>query len=369
MKPITNIKIQRKDVIKNFILVTILSTGVSLVANAITKDMDMVIALIPGIVCVLFVAICYIVEYLGYSSYETKADTILVVDDEKNTIPIDRFGYSEDLNRAVVSILSENKAYKTIWNDAFAWGKDEGVKGRGFVGEFMDYLFINWLSLELDTYFTEIRDGETELIGREQMPEVLIKNRVIELITKPYEEREKFLNKMDKDDTDAGTVVYVEGEDDVVYDMLEIELPRKSKVYRKGNSLVVSNRNFDIRFESEYEGYGSVLPRYFEEFYMNRQIENTHSYLVKVKMTIKLKPFFLFSVRDWKYLGWLDCLGDGFVKYFSLDEFISSIGYEQAATNHILFLNGFGKNEDEDKKKYDDIRIVKVEERDNSRDS
>ena len=362
MRPITNVKIQKKDLVKNFFLVTILSTGVSLIANALTKESGLLIALIPGIACVLYVAICYVKEYLGCSSYEVNVESVISVDDEKNVIPIDRFRFSEDLHCAVVSVLSENKAYEVLWEDAFTWKIDEGKKGKGFVKEFLDYLFIKWISLKLNSYFQLFEKGTTEIIGREQIPDVLIKNRVIELISKPYEEREKFLKTINQKDPDNGKIVYAEGEDGVVFDMLEIELPRKSSVYREGNVLIIRNRNFEIRFESDFMGFGSVLPRYFEEFYLNRSMRNTHNYLVNVKMTIKLKPFFLLSVRDWKYLGWLDQIGDEFVEYFSFDEFVNRIGYEQAATNHILFLNGFEKKDDCDECEYEDLRIVKVEE-------
>ena len=154
----------------------------------------------------------------------------------------------------------------------------------------------------------------------------------------------------------------MDGEDGVLYDLLEIELPRKSKVYRKDNTLVIANRNFDIRFESEFEGFGALMPYYFADFYMNRSIHNTHTYTASLKLSIKLKPFFLFSINDWKYLGWLDQISDEFVHYFSFDDFVSRIGYESALTNHILFLNGLERKEDnEDKNQYEDFRIVRVD--------
>ena len=53
----------------------------------------------------------------------------------------------------------------------------------------------------------------------------------------------------------------------------------------------------------------------------------------------------MFSMRDRRYLGWLDHISDAFVKYFSFDDFVQRIGYEQAATEHILFLNGLKTKE------------------------
>lgn len=362
MKPLTNVKVKRIDIIKNFFLVTILSTGVSLIANALTKDAELLISLIPGIICVLIVAIFYLKDYVGTSSYNIEVDAVLSIDNEKMFVPIERYGFSEDLHRAIVSVLSENKAYKSLWKDAFENKVNEGKKGKQFVSEFLEYLFINWISLKLNSYFAEIDNAPTELIVRDNIPDVLIKNRVIELISKPFEEREKFQEIIKQKDPVEGEIVYVNGEDGVLYDMLEIELPRKSKVYRKDNALVITNRNFDISFESEFTGFNISMPRYFEKFYMNSSIYKIHAYIASLKISIKLKPFFLFSINDWKYLRWIDQLTDEFVHYFSFDYFISRIGYESALTNHILFLNGLERKEEKEaENKFKDLRIIKVD--------
>lgn len=339
MKPITKIKTKRKDIVKNFILVAILSAGISLIANALTKESDLLVTLFPGAVCVIIVALFYLKEYIGGSSYDVNVESVISVDKEKNFIPIDRFRFSEDLNHAVLSVLSENNAYKPLWKQAFDFNINGDNKGQIFVKEFMEYLFIHWISSELNAYFINYEDCSKEMIGREQIPDLLIKNRVIELISKPYEEREKFQKEIIKEKQNEGKIVYMGGEDGVVYEMLEIELPRKSKVCREGDALVIKNRNFDIRFESDFKGFSTVLPRYFEDFYMKRLWKDTHNYLVNLKMSIRIKPFFLFSSRDLEYLGWLDRIGEGFIHYFSIDDFMSRIGYEQAATNHILYLN------------------------------
>ena len=320
------------------------------------------ITLLPGIACVIFVAICYLKEYFGCSSYEANVETVLSIDNEKRVVPIDRFRFSEDLYRTVSSVHSENKAYKAMWEDAFTYRVGQGEKEKAFIKEFLECQYIYWMSLELNSYFVSINSPATEIIGREQMPDILIKNRVIELISKPYKEREKFQSKIQDKDTE-GQIVYMGGEDDVIFDMLEIELPKKSKVIRDGNALVIKNRNFDIRFESDFDGFGIVLPRYFEEFYMNRSLDNTQNYKIGLKMSIRLKPYIFFSIRDWKYLGWLDQIGEKFVDYFSFDEFVKKVGYEHAATEHLLFLNGLKKRYNKEVGKYDDLRIVKIEEK------
>lgn len=362
MKPLYDVNKQKQNLIKNYLLVTILSTGIAFVANYITGDADKLILFI-GLLFVVFVAICYLKEFFGKSSNKIEIETLFIVDKENHPVPIARFDFSEDLSRAVKSVLSENKAYERIWKESFARTEDHMLRNTGFVIEFFEYLFIDWLSLRLNSYFSGVDNSEIEILGREQIPSVLIKNRVIDLISKPYNEREKFQKMTNsKKPDDNGEVYYLDGEDDVIYDKLEIELPRRSKVIRDGNSLVIKNRNFNIRFESVFEGFGAVMPYLFEHFYLNRSFDDTNRYMVKMKLSLQLKPFFYFSVRDWKYLGWLDQLESEFIKYFSFDAFVSRIGYEQAVTDHLLFMNGLKKkNEDSSHNKIKGIKIVKVD--------
>lgn len=365
MKPLSEIKTRRSHLFKDFLLVAVLSSGISLVANAISKDVSFYYALIPGLVCILLVAIIYIIDYFSNRSYETKIDTLFITDKENHVIPINRFDFSEDLFCAFQSVLSENKTYESLWEDAFSHGIAQGNNSKAFVVEFMEYLFIRMISLELNTYFTNVDSEAIEVIGRDQIPELLIKNRVIEMISKPYEEREKFQKVINKEEHSKGVVVYMGGEDGALFEKLEIELPRKSKIFKNGNSLVIKNRNFNILFEAVFEGYSGVAPSYFEEFYLGHSLRDTNCYLVNLKMGIQLKPLFLFSMRDRRYLGWLDQISDAFIQYFSFDSFLQRIGYENAVTSHILFLNVM---KEQDTSQQDDksassvqVRIEKVE--------
>lgn len=363
MRPLSEIKKRRNHLFKGFILVVVLSSGVSLIANTITKDSCALVTLISGGVCILYVAFIYLKEYFTSSSYETKIDTLISVDKQHHVIPIDRFDFSEDLNRAVVSVFAENKTYESLWCDAFTTKIEDGKKGKAFVEEFIEYLFIKFVSLELNSYFVNIDDSAIEVIGRNQIPDVLIKNRVIEMISKPYEEREKFQNTIDKNDSVEGKIVYMGGEDGALYDMLEIELPHKSKISKSSEGLKISNKNFNIVFETTFDGFSTVAPRYFERFYMKRSLLDTNCYKISVKMSIHIKPLFMFSMRERQYLGWLDHISDEFVRYFSFDDFVQRIGFEQAVTEHILFLNGLKPMEKSDKKTLASPRVsVRIEE-------
>lgn len=368
MKPLSDIKKQKNSLLTSFVLVTILSFGISLIVSFLTKNVDNLIALIIGILFVLLVTVYYLREYFGCSSPRVDVDTVITVDKDNKLIPIPRLSFSEDLHRATLSVFAENKVYESLWKDAFLYGEEKSIKGKQLVVEFFQYLFIKKLSLNLNSYFNGLNNKATVVIGREQIPDVLLNNRVIEMISKPYEEREKFQKNlnMKTPSSQKGTVVMMSGEDGALYDLLEIELPRKSRILIDGNSLVIKNRNFTIRFNVCFDGYSTVTPRYFEELYLGRSFDECNNFKVDLSFSIRFNPFFLLSFRDWRYLEWLDSIGDAFIDYFSFDRFVDKIGFEKAATNHIVFRNGLKKSKKPDSdspstpnKKIEQISIIR----------
>ena len=369
MKPLSVIKSQKKDLLKSFVFVVLLSLGISLIVNHFTKNANSLVVIILGALLVLIVAVYYFKEYIGCSSCDVNIDTVLTVDKDYKIIPVSRFGFSEDLERATISVFAENKVYEKLWKDAFVFDSVKSNKGRKFIQEFFQYLFIKKLALNLNSYFAGMSDKTIEVIGREQIPDILLKNRVIEMISKPYEERELFQKAINNDDSSPknGTVVYMNGEEGALYDMLEIELPRMSKVMYDGDTLLIKNRNFTISFDARFNGFSTNTRAYFERFYLGRSFLECNNYNVNLKLSIRFSPLFLLSFRDWRYLGWLDQIGERFIEYFSFDDFIARIGFEEAATNFIVLTNGMNKKKESDQDQNNTmtkiVQIVKTEEK------
>jgi hypothetical protein len=54
-----------------------------------------------------------------------------------------------------------------------------------------------------------------------------------------------------------------------IFDSFELVLPKGSIVSRgNDHSLLIDTKRFSLRFETLFEGFGSVLPRGFEKFYL-----------------------------------------------------------------------------------------------------
>ena len=264
-------------------------------------------------------------------------------------VPIDRYWLSEEMDRDLCSVFSENKAYKKLWTDAFMMplgsdGKKKYVSIIGnknieeFVGELIEYIFIHWLSLKQSSYFSGYCDDDLEVLTREKVSDYLLQNRVLEMISKPYNEREKFVSDKDTEDTNKGKICSLYSED-VIYYHLDLQLPKKSILNKENGKLVIKNRNYTLKFSHNFIGFNANLPRGFHKLYLGQNFEDIDVYKFEPELEIKLNPFFFLFWKDWKYLKWIDVVSEKFTDYFSFKAFVSKIGYETALTKTIMDAN------------------------------
>lgn len=69
-------------------------------------------------------------------------------------------------------------------------------------------------------------------MSRSNIADYLLDNRVLDLISKPFEDREKFLSKI-KDKKDIGDIYTLLGDDDVEFNKFELKLPPKTILKKK----------------------------------------------------------------------------------------------------------------------------------------
>ena len=60
-------------------------------------------------------------------------------------------------------------------------------------------------------------------------------------------------------------------------------------------------------------------------------------YKFRPTIEIKLNPIYFLLGKNWKYMNWIDIIGEKFSEYFSSEHFFKEIGYESALTSYILF--------------------------------
>lgn len=373
MKPLHVIQEKKSDLYKNLLLVVLLSAGISLCANYFSNTYTSNKSLLyGGIVCICIVIVAYVTSFYKSKSFVIKTDSLFVVKKDGLLLPINRYRFSEEMNRDLRSVFSENKTFENMWIDAFA--KHTGVEKKSpqstpiseskksasffavmkkttqtdfekrnqkaidFVGELIEYVFIDWLSLQQSSYFDSFEGSELETLTREKIADYLLQNRVLEMISKPYEERENFINSENNGNANDGEVLVVFN-GDTVFNHFDLQLPKKSSMYKDGKKLVIKNRNYTLRFSHNFIGFNANLPLGFSELYLGHDFRDIVVYGFRPELEIKLNPFFFLFWKDWKYMKWIDVVSEKFTDYFSFKAFVNRIGYETALTKRIIDVN------------------------------
>lgn len=348
MKPLHIIQEKKLDLYKNLLLVVLLSVGVSLCANYLSNQFESnILLLIGGTICILIVVLAYIVSFYNSKSYIIKTDCIFITGKDGMFIPIDRYSLSEEMDRDLRSVFSENKVFKELWTKSFALQTDSEKTKRkyvsifnnsdikGFVGELIEYVFLEWLSLKQSSYFNGFDNSDLEVLTREKISSYLLKNRVLEMISKPYNEREPFSEKRKEKNSSKGKICSIYN-GDTIYHHFDLQMPRNSSLCKENDKLIIKNRNYTLKFTHNFEGFNANLPHKFHKLYLKQDFRDICTYEFNPELEIKLNPLFFLFWKDWKYLKWIDVISEKYSNFFSFKEFINKIGYEVALTNNII---------------------------------
>lgn len=373
MKPLKVFEEKKNQLFKNLVLVSLLSIGISLLANFFsTKYAANVILFWTGLSLIVIVIIAYLVSFYKGKEYILKEKSLFVIDKECHFVPIKRFRFSEEMGKTLLSVFKENKTFEDKWRKALTttttttieeFEKNSLFNNKdfiGFVGELLEYMFLNRLSLLQADYFNT-NSKDFEVLTRDKISHYILQNRILEMISKPFEERSAFSDSHSTRE-DIGKTVYMVA-DGVVYERFELKLPKGTTIKKdKNNTLVIKNRNYSLYFKHGFSGFATVTPTRFCEFYLNKDFRDVSEYNLEPELKIKLNPFFFLFSWNWKNMNWIDVICEEFSDYFSFDRFIEKIGYEYALTNITVAKNYSIFNTKKSKTPTEPNQIVKPQE-------
>lgn len=366
---------KRAELTKLIFVVFLLALGTGLIVNYLTKifDANISIILILGSLIVFIVFAYLIISILFDCKREISASGIVAIKNNK-VISIDRYDFSERLSDTLNAIFIENEALKQSWeldfkiednskdgetivkNEKEIDAKEKAISYMSIVRvdkpeneiykeknshkilkEAVEYIFIEKLSTHLSTYFNNYSDEDKILkeFTRTDFPNILLQNRIINLLSSPFEDRPIFLKAKMKKDVD-GEIVAIMGSDGSRFSRFDLVLPRKSKVIRKNDgTLQIKSPKLTMEFTIKYGAFGATLPRGFEYNYLgidSKKISSTH---IDINLKISINPLSLLVNRGWKYYNWIDSFIMGFDKMISFEKFISRIDWEGTLTRII----------------------------------
>lgn len=370
MKPLNVIKERKGLLFRNLVLVSLLSIGISLLANFFSNKYNAnSILLWIGVSLIFIVILVYLVIFYKSKEYTIKEESLFITDKKGIFLPINRFRLSEDMHSSLSSVFKENNTFKEKWENAF---KENEIKNKeefkkmhisnnediiGFFGELVEYIFLKKLSVITVDYFNT-KSNEIEVLTRNRISDYVLQNRILEMISKPFEERSAFSNN--QSNIKEGETIWAMSSDGVMFEKFELRLPKGTTLTKdkRNNTLVIKNRNYSIYFKHGFGGFSTSTPRGFEKYYLNKDFDEINHYSFSPELKIKLNPFFFLFSSNWKNMNWIDIICEEFSSYFSFNNFIEKIGFEYALTNIMIQENNKKNEQNEDLSNQDKKKLI-----------
>jgi hypothetical protein len=333
MKFIRDFLSNRTNIIELLIVAVMITLGINLITSAIFnilkfENKDNVL-LIIGLSIVLLSGL-YFVFKISWKTKILKEFSGFVIFDKQSKLPADCDGYDymEELRRNFKAAFAENKALEHIWNNDPKKNKDS------LVIEATEYYLIDDLSTHLTDYFNlkKLDKKQLKKFSRNDIPDILLSNRFLELFSKPMEQRASFISDKQKDKS-PGRVVMSYGKGGELFKEFDFVLPKSSKISRSDNCIFIDTKRFIISLSVDYGGYGTVLPRGFEKYYLGyKNFEDFSTLKIEVKISVQFKFNSLFSLKGWDYYEWIELFLEKVERNFSKNYFFSMINRQQIYT-------------------------------------
>lgn len=271
--------------------------------------------------------------------------------DKRRAVAIARYRFSEELEDYFKAICAENAAIAKTW-ETLEDGENKRMSLAAFdrksvppptmlVREAVEYFVLDCLSVHLSSFFQNRGWREDALIelGRDAIPSVLLKNRFLEMFSKPMEDRAPFIDHGPRDEEGnvRKTVVWATGKDGAIFDRFELILPKGTKVGRKSDaSIHIEHFLFKMEVRVRFDGFGGAVVRDFEQNYMGAKFLEHHMYDAAIEIVAKFSVFSMLTRSGIQYFRWIESFLAKIENEVSFERFLTKIGWETASTVAII---------------------------------
>lgn len=338
----------RKEFFEVVVVTIVLAISASGIASALFEIFDqsdihlLSIFIIVILFCLLFLAR----KLVSTRKYKLIIQAFLIFDKKENELVfIPRYHYGEKLFRYLNGAFKENSALLSQWRkEPIGSGLEFDIK-KGtvtirktasvkFIKEATEYYILDTLSTHLKDYFNKEHYSKSELreYSREDVPDILLSNRFMELFTSPMENRSSFNHEYLGDR--QGTIISSSGKDGAIYHRFDLILPNRTAVSRDSSGAIkFDSKNFVLKYNVDFEEFGFVTPFGFERHYLGiMDYENSSGYSLIVEFEVNFKLLSLLRNSKWDYHAWLDGFLETIDKKMSAEAFFDQIKWDVAYT-------------------------------------
>lgn len=320
-----NILNNKKNLIELVAAAIAIGLGVNFIASSLFDFFDFknknLTFLLIGILLTLIGFIYYLNKFFGRKKFSKNINGFFILD-KKNAkiIDIDNYDYANKLANNLKYAFTEDAALRNTWKKIDF--DDIFKKNRQFlkiINEASEYYLLEKLSTHLSVYFNDSKFNNDELTEyeRNDIPDVLLKNRFLELFSKPMEQRESFISDEEIDGVfeykrngkkkSVGKIVS-SFRNGVMYSHFDLKLPKNSKLKRNSdNSISLITERFTINLKTIISGLNTYIPSEYEEHYLGLSYSSDLSAFISTyEIEVNFHMRSIFKTNSWQYYEWID---------------------------------------------------------------
>lgn len=314
--PVSTIPDRRRIVAELALIAIVAAVGVNLATSYLTSRLGAGTYLSVGLVCMVASSAYFCYRLLGAREYGVNIRAVAVMERSgRNLVSVPGYRFTHEISETGRAVFAENAALRRQWEedgpeksrDSDRW-RPEQSDGARLLAELAEFYVLDSLALHLSSRYGGRRGEDVEIIQRGGMPDVLLGNRVIEMLTKEMKDRPAFPAESLPSDLDRVSVKYQNHPDgirrrkltitqEVVwqthpdglrYHRLELRLPKRSKISRTDDGLLVENDYVRISIKIEVDGTVRALPGLYESLAFG-SLGTVTAYSVKICANIRVK--------------------------------------------------------------------------------
>ena len=305
-RPLSELRTRRSSILEILILAVALGLGVNLAASLLTEITSLLTSAIVALCLVPVLLALYAVVALRPRTWRDELKAVVVTRDrlgvELLTVP--GYGFSEDITTFAKAVFAENAAFERQWKAEplgqpleviAAPTRVESVGSFVLLRELVEYALLFWLDLHVGSYFERagaapiVSENELVALKREDIPEIVFSNRVLQLISQDVGDRAACTSRDAHEFTTKSGQKFMAipissgGKGGELYNRFKVTLPRGSRITRSDDGfLQVIMPHLTITLEVDFRGFGGVLPPKFRKSYLGLDTAQGGAWQVQV---------------------------------------------------------------------------------------
>ncbi|HAB61736.1 MAG TPA: hypothetical protein DCE48_13760, partial [Lachnospiraceae bacterium] len=189
----------------------------------------------------------------------------------------------------------------------------------------------------LMTYYLNGIQDENELIefNRNDLPDILLKNRFLNLFSEPMENRDAFIGNKDSSgitlikDNGEESIIHKTLLDGTMFEWFNLILPKNSVVTRKNkNTISIDMHEFSIEISNCFDRINTFIDGYFYDYYLGIDFMDHSSFKFDIEIKVNFKTKALLMLKKQNYFSWIDEFIETLDEYADCNTFLKNINWK-----------------------------------------